>query len=336
MLAVAESFGKIALEFPAVIGLPDQIAEGDAVAIQMLLDAGGEDGVSRGAASIGEGPEERSTANIAGGVQDRGQSEPLGLQPVAQEVVEILGIGADLPELGPLRFDVRQVLFALVFPASFLEQAVLVPNALQSGVGDGKVELADQAASAEGGKSFSQFVQLRLDGRRSVKGLVMASARPSEQARRAALLETAQPFADGGHGVGEELRGGFVPAFAGAFDQSQAMAVGVVFYLRHQIEIASSSHGGRILTAAKRRGKRLWKSRCVKNQSQVFHPAWKSRHPSGIPTFSQPRRRRSFPTPADYQQFHLCSPSLARTLQPRQGDKMCVGSSRCPGFLTNI
>src|SRR5712691_8131234 len=40
-------------------------------------------------------------------------------------------------------------------------------------------------------------------------------------------------------------------------------------------------------------GERLWKSRCVENQKQVFHYAWESRKRRGIPTFPQPRRRRS-------------------------------------------
>ena len=40
-------------------------------------------------------------------------------------------------------------------------------------------------------------------------------------------------------------------------------------------------------------GKRLWKSRSVENQRQVFHSSWKSRKRRGIPTFPQPRRRRS-------------------------------------------
>jgi hypothetical protein len=42
MLAVAEGFGKIALELAAVVRLPDQVAERNAVAMQMLLDAGSE------------------------------------------------------------------------------------------------------------------------------------------------------------------------------------------------------------------------------------------------------------------------------------------------------
>ncbi len=61
--------------------------------------------------------------------------QPLSLRPVARDVVEIFGIGADLLETEPTGFDVRQVLFALVFSAAFFEQAVLAPDALQSADG---------------------------------------------------------------------------------------------------------------------------------------------------------------------------------------------------------
>ena len=64
----ARGFGEIALELAAVVGLPNQIAERDAVAIQVLLDARGEDGAGRGAASLGESPEEQTAADVAGGV----------------------------------------------------------------------------------------------------------------------------------------------------------------------------------------------------------------------------------------------------------------------------
>jgi hypothetical protein len=58
MLAVAEGFRKIALEFAAVVGLPDQIAQRDAVAIQMLLDAGSENGAGGSVTLLGESPEQ--------------------------------------------------------------------------------------------------------------------------------------------------------------------------------------------------------------------------------------------------------------------------------------
>src|ERR1700690_3619497 len=72
MLTIAEGFGEIAFEFPAVVGLPDQIAQRDAVAVQVLLDAGSEDGAGRGAAFLGKGPEQQTAANIASRVLDDG------------------------------------------------------------------------------------------------------------------------------------------------------------------------------------------------------------------------------------------------------------------------
>jgi hypothetical protein len=48
-------------------------------------------------------------------------------------------------------------------------------------VTDGQIELADQTARAEGGKSFSQFHELSLGGKRSFLRLMMASAGPSQE-----------------------------------------------------------------------------------------------------------------------------------------------------------
>jgi len=216
VLAVAESFGEIAFELAAIVGLPDQIAERDAVAIQVLLDARGEDGAGRGAASFGESPEEQAAADIARGVLNDGQMQPLSLQPVAGNIVEIFGVGADLLKQGPGRLDVGQVLFALVFTAAFFDQAVLMPDAFQSVMADGQIELPNQAAGAEGGQGLAQFDQPRFPGQRRLVRLMAACARLSGQAGRPLLLEAAQPLADGGHRGEEEPRGGLDAALFGA------------------------------------------------------------------------------------------------------------------------
>src|SRR5258707_14617574 len=96
MLTVAESCREIAFELAAVVGLPDQIAQRDSVAVQMLLDTGSEDRAGSGAAFFGEGPEQQPAAHIAGGVLDGRQAELLSLRPVVGDIVEILGIRADL------------------------------------------------------------------------------------------------------------------------------------------------------------------------------------------------------------------------------------------------
>ena len=159
MLAVTESLGEVAFEFTAVVGLPDQIAERDAVAIQMLLNAGSEDGAGRRRTFLRESPEEQSAANIASGVLNDGQAEPLGLRPVAGNIIEIMGVGADLLKQGPLSFDVGQVLLALIFLFSLFQQTLLVPDPFQGAVADGQIEFANEAAGAKGGVRLAQLNQ---------------------------------------------------------------------------------------------------------------------------------------------------------------------------------
>ena len=169
-----------------------------------------------------------------------------------RDVVEILGIRTDLLKQSPLSFDVSQVLLALIFAAAFVEQTVLAPDAFHGGMTHRQIELANQAARSEGGQGFAQLHKLGLDGERSFVRLLMAGPGVLEQARRAVLLETAEPLADGGHGGGEEARRGFDAALLGALRQSQAMVVSVS-HLTHEIEIASrGDHGGRILRAPRR------------------------------------------------------------------------------------
>jgi hypothetical protein len=131
VLAVAESFGEIAFKLAAVIGLPDQIAERHAVAIQVLRDARGENGAGRSAASFGESPEEQAAAHVASRVLDDREVQLLSLCPVARDIIEIFGMGADLLEQSPTCLDVRQVLFPLIFAAAFSDQAVRMPDAFQ-------------------------------------------------------------------------------------------------------------------------------------------------------------------------------------------------------------
>src|SRR5208282_4976858 len=87
VLAVSECFGKVAFELPTVVGLPDQIAERDAIAVQVLLDPGGEDGAGRSRTLLRKGPEQQSAANITGRVLNGGQVQALGLGPVVWDIV---------------------------------------------------------------------------------------------------------------------------------------------------------------------------------------------------------------------------------------------------------
>jgi hypothetical protein len=80
---------------------------------------------------------------------DGGQTKLLGLRPVVGNVVEILGIGADLLEQRPLRFDVREILLALIFLLALSQQPVFSPDALHGHVANGQIEFAFQPRRAE-------------------------------------------------------------------------------------------------------------------------------------------------------------------------------------------
>src|SRR5262245_17943019 len=80
----------------------------------------------------------------------------LRLLPVTGNVVEILGIGADLLKQRPLPFDVRQVLLALIFSTTPFDQPMLTPDALQGFVPDRQIEFTNQTARTEcGGESYA-------------------------------------------------------------------------------------------------------------------------------------------------------------------------------------
>jgi hypothetical protein len=178
-------------ELRTVVGLPDEIAKGDAATMEVLLNAGGEDGTSGGGTALGKGPEEQAAAHFAGGVLDGGEIEDLGLRPVAGDVVEILGVGGDLLKDAPSSLDMGKVLFALIFTLSFFEQTVLAPNAFQGTMAEREIELADEAASAKGEQLPAQSDDLLFDVGGSFAGLVMRRAGKFDEAARSLLLVSA-------------------------------------------------------------------------------------------------------------------------------------------------
>jgi hypothetical protein len=68
------------------------------------------------------------------------QAELLSLRPVVRNIVEMLGIGADLLKQRPAGLDVCEVLFALIFFLSRLQQAVFAPDTLHGHVRERQVE----------------------------------------------------------------------------------------------------------------------------------------------------------------------------------------------------
>jgi hypothetical protein len=63
----------------------------------------------------------------------------------------------------PLGLDVGEILLALIFSAALFHQAILAPDTFHSGVTNGQIEVANQAARSEGGKDFAQPNELGFD-----------------------------------------------------------------------------------------------------------------------------------------------------------------------------
>src|SRR5260370_88426 len=252
VLAVAESFGKVAFELAAVVGLPDEVAERDSVAIQVLLNTRSEDRAGRGAAFFGKGPEQQPATNIAGGVLDGRQAEMLSLRPVVGDIVETLGIGADLLEERPAGFNVREILLALIYFLSGFEQTVFPPDPLYGHVAKWEVELALKPGGTEGWQFLAERQNLLLDFDSGLQRMAMWSAALFSQSRGAQLLIAPPPFADGQRAGGKKACRRLDAAFPDGLHQTKAMVVGVL-HLTHQIEVTrGSSHGATILVAARR------------------------------------------------------------------------------------
>src|SRR5712692_3573418 len=207
----------------------------------MLLDAGGEHRTGRSAARLRESPEQQAAANLPRGVLDDRQVQALGLLPVAGDIVEILGIRADLLKQRPSGFDRREVLLALTFLLAWFQQTVFAPDALDGHMGDGKVELALQSGCTKGGELLTQNENLLFDGvGRFVRAGMMSTA-VLAQTGRTLLLITAQPLAHGRNRGNEQARGGLDADLPSRLDQSQTMVVSVS-HLTHQIEVANVGH----------------------------------------------------------------------------------------------
>src|SRR5437667_7647617 len=104
-----------------------------------------------------------------------------------------------------------------------------------------KIELADQAASAEGEQLLAQSDDLLFEFGASLVGLMRGGARVFDQATQAVLLKAAQPFAHGAHRGLEEASRGLNADLPSRLDQTQAMIVGVLHFA-DQGEVGSG-HG---------------------------------------------------------------------------------------------
>ena len=119
---------------------------------------------------------------------------------------------------------------------------MLAPDAFQSTMTEGKIELPDETTSAESEPLPTQSDHLFFNGGGSFAGLTMGSAGDFAQTARSLLLITAQPLAHGGNRGLEKTSGGLDTSLPSRLHQPQAMIVGVS-PLANQDEVGGG-HGG--------------------------------------------------------------------------------------------
>ena len=83
---------QCANKLAAVIGLPSQVGEVDAAALEMGLDALSNQFTGSFGAALGEGQENQAAADVACGVLDGRQAKALRLRPVGGEIIQVLGM----------------------------------------------------------------------------------------------------------------------------------------------------------------------------------------------------------------------------------------------------
>ena len=130
------------------------------------------------------------------------------MRPVVRNIIQILGIRADLLKQRPTGLDVREVLFALILFLSRFQQTVFAPDALHGHVRKGQIEFAPQPRRSEGGQFFSQRYDLLFERCSRFERMAMRSAAMFLQAGRTVLLVPPPPLTDGQRAGGKEPRGG--------------------------------------------------------------------------------------------------------------------------------
>ena len=88
----------------------------------------------------------------------------------------------------PSGFHGSQILLALIFFSAFANQSVLAPDALDSHVRNGKIELSFQTGRSKGGQLATQTQDLLLDLGRGFVGAMLMSTAMFPQPRRPMLM----------------------------------------------------------------------------------------------------------------------------------------------------
>lgn len=202
----------------AIIGLPDQAAQIDSVAGQVNGELFGQEGGVGFGQFVGVTGEAGAGDRLAGGILKTRQFEPRHGQPIVGNILQVFGIGGELPEEFPVAFDRAELLFSDVLLFAGACQLMLTQDSGNGVMTAGQSELMLKPLGTEAGL-LAQFDDLAFQaGGDLVRAVMRASALFGQRGRLAGLV-AAEPFAGGVAGAAELPRRGFEAMGAGEGDQ---------------------------------------------------------------------------------------------------------------------
>lgn len=154
----------------------------------------------------------------------------------------------------PGGFDGSQVLFALILFAAWADEAVGVPDALQSAVAQGQVKFLDETARAEGGQLAAEIDDALFNVRGRLTGLAERPAGMGFQALEVLRAVATQPFAHGRDRGGESAGSRLDAVLTGLGHEAKPVIKRVGHFTNH-VEVGDrSAHSPAILQSHVRPG----------------------------------------------------------------------------------
>jgi len=183
-------------ELTAVIGLPGEGGERDAVAGEVDGELFGQEGGVGLGEFVGVAGEGGTGDDFAGGVLEAGQFEVGHLRPIVRDVLQILGVGGKLAEELPVAFDGAELFFGGGLLLAGSHQLMVTKDA-----GDGVVtarqgKLVAEAFGPKAGLA-AEFNDLTFEAGARLVGTVLGATAVLLQGGRFPRLGTAQPLAHG-------------------------------------------------------------------------------------------------------------------------------------------
>lgn len=216
-------------ELGTVVGLESCSCKVYIAGPEMLADQTDKEACIGGGLFIGESKEHQTASDLACGELVLWQLKGFHLRPVMRDILEVLGIDAELTEQFPLFFHLREVFLAFMLLSSLSDQAVVVENSADGLMAAGQVMFLLEAFGAHERELSAESDYFVFDGDWCLVGATEGYSRQFIETCKPFLSVTIEPLADGAWGGLEEPGGWFYSDLFSGVDHSEPKIIFVSF-----------------------------------------------------------------------------------------------------------